>query len=944
MKNYFTYLLFCLLFLSQKINAQTFVIDKNQPAYDLESFTQIAEDNNQTFTLQDIEQQISTLSFQTQQQLNFELKTNQIYWGKLQLKNSLPDASNYLEWVLEISGSWTDFEVYVQQPDGTYKVHRSGVFVNHQEKDFVPEIEGNYFKLILPPNQTINIFYKGKGERGLIPPKFWAELKHAETYFQQLKSHRTSHALFLGFIVMMLLYNLIFFFINRDRSYLYYSSYLFAFAIYTSFNSGDLSEWVEPILTPNRPELMYFGKIAIYLGIMAYLAFIRSFLDLKNLLPRWDKFFQYLFGAGFLWIIVDIVLMFQTNFSYTICDSWTVVYMLLFILANAIFSYSLYQTNDKKGYFIIVGIIAICLGILLTGIEWNRSFAFSMIYAKIGSIIEIISFSLGLAYRQYQNQQAKQKANFELEKSILEKKQEEEKALRLKELDQMKTDFYTNITHEFRTPLTVIMGMNDNIKGNEKEKKLINRNSKNLLQLINRMLDLSKAESGNLTLKKVQGDIVGYLQYLTESFYSMATDKNIRLTFYSEESSLIMDYDEDKIQHIIYNLISNAIKFTNEEGKVILHVQESEHLGTPYLKIKLKDTGIGIPSKDIPHLFDRFYQTKNTATKGESGTGIGLTLTKELVELMNGKMEVKSKKGEGTDFIVWLPITKSNNTPTTKIQTLDNFTKKETEESMLSFEEKNNGLAELPILLVVEDNQDIITYIHTILQNDYQIHTAKNGQLGIEKAFEIVPDIIISDVMMPIKTGYEVCETLKQDERTSHIPIILLTAKSTQTDKMEGLKYGADAFLTKPFHKDELMIRLEKLVSIRQKLQERYSNITISAPNPSPIKTQPLEDSFLQKLITVIEQNSNNNQFGVPDLAEGVQMSQMQVYRKLKALTGETPSVLIRKTRLQKGKELLESSDLTISEIAYDIGFSDPNYFSRTFQKEFGKSPSDFRK
>ena len=932
---------FLLLFFSIKINAQTFVINKDLPTYELTSFTQIAKDNGVKYSLQNIEQQLSILPFQTKQQNNSELKNNEIYWGKLQLKNSLPKAPTHLEWVLEISGSWTDFEVFIQQPDGTYKSYQSGVFISHKEKDFVPIIEGNYFKLILPPNQLINIFYKGKGERGLTPPSFFAELTHVDQFFQQVRFDRSSHALFTGFIVMMLLYNLIFFFINRDRSYLYYSIYLFTLAIYTSFNSGDLAEWVEPTLTPNRPEFMYFGKLAIYLGLMAYLAFIKNFLELKTLLPRWDRYFRYLFWTGIPWIVIDVILMFKTNFSYVVCDTWTVVYMLLFILSNIVFIYSLYQTKDKKGYFIIVGIVAICLGIVLTGIQWSQSFAFSMIYSKIGSIIEIISFSLGLAYRQHQNQKAKQKANFELEKSLLEKKQEEEKALRLKELDQLKTDFYTNITHEFRTPLTVIMGMNENIKGNEKEKKLIRRNSENLLQLINQLLDLSKAESGNLTLKNVQGDIVSYLQYLTESFYSMATDKNIRLTFYSEDSSLIMDYDEEKIQHIIYNLLSNAIKFTKEEGKIILHSQKVEHNGIPHLKIKVKDTGIGIAQEAIPHLFDRYYQTKNSATKNESGTGVGLTLTKELVELMNGKIEVESIEGKGTDFIIWLPIATSNNTLTTPFQKQNNFP---TNENALTQAENNNTHTDLPILLIIEDNQDIITYIHTILQDKYQIHIAKNGQLGIKKALDIIPDIIISDVMMPIKNGYEVCEVLKQDERTSHIPIILLTAKSTQADKIEGLKYGADAFLTKPFHKDELMIRLEKLITIRQKLQQRYSQFIISEPVPSPITTQPLEDSFLQKLITAIEQNFENNQFGVPELAEHVQMSQMQVYRKLKALTGETPSVLIRKTRLQKGKKLLENTDLTISEIAYKIGFSDPNYFSRTFQKEFRKSPRDFRK
>ena len=544
---------------------------------------------------------------------------------------------------------------------------------------------------------------------------------------------------------------------------------------------------------------------------------------------------------------------------------------------------------------------------------------------------------------------------YHLEKTKLLQKQEQEEAQRLKEVDQLKSRFYTNITHEFRTPLTVIMGMTENIEGHSNERNLIKRNSNNLLRLINQLLDLSKAEAGNLKLNNTQGDIISYLRYLTESFYSMATDKGIRLTFYSEVDKMVMDYDELKIQQIIYNLLSNAIKFTKEDGKIVLHTNQIDKDGMPFLKIKVQDTGIGIPQEVIPHLFDRFYQADNSSTRKGEGTGIGLTLTHELIHLMNGTIEVNSKvhnpqkplDGGGTEFIVWLPITKHLQIKSKTQNEIDSFSKKENL-SVAPVITPNGSVhqqidSDAPILLIVEDNPDVVFYIRSLLEKDYQIQTAKNGALGIEKAIEIIPDIIISDVMMPVKDGYEVCEALKQDERTSHIPIVLLTAKATHDDKIEGLKYGADAYLTKPFRKDELMIRLEKLVAMRQQLQLRYSPITTTTVPTLPTEGLPLEDSFLEKLKTIVEQNLDNNQFGVPELGDAISMSKMQVYRKLKALTNQTPSVFIRTIRLQKGKELLETSEMTISEIAYDVGFSDPNYFSKTFQKEFGKSPRDFR-
>ncbi len=528
------------------------------------------------------------------------------------------------------------------------------------------------------------------------------------------------------------------------------------------------------------------------------------------------------------------------------------------------------------------------------------------------------------------------------------------------------------------------MGMAENIEKHEKEKELIQRNSQSLLRLINQLLDLSKLESGALALNMVHRDIIFYLQYLTESFYSTAAQKNIRLLFHSEEAAVMMDYDEEKIQQAVYNLLSNALKFTQENGAVLVHASKTEQDGRPFLKLKVKDTGIGIPLENINNIFDRFYSLPQPLQRrgevkeglplsaaqqerssplwgdreglggGREGAGIGLALTKELVELMKGRIEVQSQVGEGTEFILYLPVETAVQ-PTTEVGGAEREAMRKTEQLAPANmepalpagrqeetidEAEASHLSDLPELLVIEDNQDIITYIKTILKDNYKIHTARNGAAGIEKALETIPDIIISDVMMPEKSGYEACETLKQDERTSHIPIILLTAKATQADKVEGLKYGADAYLSKPFDKEELIIRLEKLVETRRQLQQHYANNATVSQTAEP----SVDDIFLQRLREHIQAGLSDAEFGVPQLALAVPMSQMQLYRKLKALTGKTPSQFIRSYRLQKGLELLQKGELNISEVAYEVGFADPSYFSRVFQKEFGKSPRYFTK
>ncbi len=527
----------------------------------------------------------------------------------------------------------------------------------------------------------------------------------------------------------------------------------------------------------------------------------------------------------------------------------------------------------------------------------------------------------------------------------IQRKLAREEARRLKELDNMKSRLYTNITHEFRTPLTVILGMVNELKerlkgGTEtKQLELVEQNSKNLLNLVNQMLDLAKLEKGNIKPLYVYGDIILFLNQIVESFYSLSNSEGISLTFYSEVDVCEMDYDEQKILQIISNLLGNAIKFCSSGDHVVMHLNKLEQ--EQRLMIKIKDTGPGIAPEYLQKVFDRFYQVDDTHTRRGEGTGIGLALAKELIELMNGSLIVDSTVNAGTTFTIRLPIHKKSIIQARRPLSENIINRPKAKEHVVPpyGEDKPN-------VLVVEDNKDVAYYLSQCLQSQFYVHHELNGALGIQHALDHVPDLIISDIMMPEKDGFEVCETLKEDPRTNHIPIILLTAKTTRDDKITGLKKGADAFLPKPLDKEELLVRIEKLMELREELRAKYSSAMAtfqlkSKSNPISSTSSDMNEKFLSSVIDTILENIENHLFKGPLLARKLGMSESQLYRKLKAITGKSTALFIRSIRLKKAKELLSEGQSNVSEVAYDCGFNDPSWFSRAYKEEFGFPPSD---
>ncbi len=523
----------------------------------------------------------------------------------------------------------------------------------------------------------------------------------------------------------------------------------------------------------------------------------------------------------------------------------------------------------------------------------------------------------------------------------LQKKLAGQETKRLQELDALKSRFITNITHEFRTPLTIILGFLDTLKDTFKDKKdtlttlnTIEQNSNNLLSLVNQMLDLSKLEKGSLSLNLVQNDIVLYIKHLVNSFNNIVKDKNIELQFKSNCTELIMDFDAEKIRQIFTNLLSNAIKFSKENTSITVKLSKKNG----FLKVKVKDQGFGIPEKEISQIFDRFYQVDNSNFKIAQGTGIGLALTKELITLMQGEIEVRSKINKGTTFTVMLPIQN-----TAKIEDKSNL--EQTIKIKHSIVPKNKDIINVEdtnTILIVEDNPDMARYIQSCLISDFKTILAPNGKEGLDIAINQIPDLILTDVMMPIMDGYELTKELQTNEITNHIPIIILTSKAMQSEKMEGLTSGAEAYLTKPFSKKELILRIKKIIEKRTVLQQKYQVSFL----PSSIQKTNKQDKkldFLLKVTKCIYTNLDNSKYNAIELAKDLKISESQLYRKLKAITNFSTAIFIRKIRLKKAKEMLKNTDLTVSEIAYACGFNDPSWFSRAFKKEFEITPNQAR-
>ena len=512
------------------------------------------------------------------------------------------------------------------------------------------------------------------------------------------------------------------------------------------------------------------------------------------------------------------------------------------------------------------------------------------------------------------------------------------------EINNMKFRFFTNVSHELRTPLTLIISP---LEGMLKETtdelqstrlQLMYRNAQRLLHLVNQLLDFRKGEMSTHQLSLSEGDIISYVHSVCNSFLLMADKKHIQFSFFSGIDTFSMAFDADKVGKIVMNLLSNAFKFTPEGGRVTVMI---EHVaGTPdMLEIKIADTGIGISDVDKEHIFERFYQADHKGVEETTGNGIGLSLVRDFVTLHEGEVKVFDSIGTGSVFVIQFPVkhveTQVQLPPETGISIGEEEDKEIKEETREETERKD-----FPLLLIVDDNEDFRIFMRYSLELQYRVKLAVNGNEAWEMMQEELPDLVISDVMMPQMDGNELCRLIKQDKRTAHIPVILLTARQNTEAKLEGLQTGADDYVTKPFNMTILVLRIRKLIEL-----SRYHRVTqgMIDPVPSEIVITSLDEKLIEKAIKYVEDNMSRTELSVEELSRELGMSRVHLYKKLLQITGKTPIEFIRVIRLKRAAQLLRESQLHVSEVAFEVGFNNPKYFSRYFKDEFGVLPSVYQ-
>lgn len=522
-------------------------------------------------------------------------------------------------------------------------------------------------------------------------------------------------------------------------------------------------------------------------------------------------------------------------------------------------------------------------------------------------------------------------------------------AATLRKLDELKSQFFTNITHELRTPLTILlnaagqMSPSRLIESDQSRLTSIQRNAHQLMQLINQTLDMAKLDAGKLDRHEQVGDPVAFIEQVVYQFKELAQQRQIELDWTGQPASVqLYRFDGDKLGKIVYNLLSNALKFTPAEGAVRIECRMTDQ---HELMLRVADTGIGIPTDQLPRLFDRFYQVDSSLTRAHSGTGIGLALVNELTQWLGGTIEVESRVGEGSAFTLRLPLRLTRGADdTTRVEpnglvqrTASGIT---TLADVATPAKPSSEETSPPLLLVVEDNAELRLFLLDALSAHYRVITADTGRLGLEQAQAEVPDLIISDVMMPELDGYQLVEQLKADERTSHIPIVLLTAKASTESRLTGLDLGADDYLSKPFSLEELSLRIGNSLRTRQNWQRRLSQgMKNDESDGSPPPQLDKEERFLARLRSLILANLTDEQVDVDWLSQQAGMSRSQLHRKLTALTAMSTTRFIHSVRISQAVVLLQAGELSVAQVAQAVGYSSQSYFSKVFQEQYGYPP-----
>lgn len=860
------------------------------------------------------------------------------FWAYLQLDGS--QLVHNRTWLM----AWNTYEFTAYFRSGLrWDSLRSGNLVPISERP-LGEAYGSipFLPLTIPAGDTLEVYLKiWPGQVRVHDRLEWAhaQLMTTRHYLNYDRRHRMLDMLALGMFLAVAFYNLVIYFHTWRRPYLLLSVFSLVLLLFLM----NLRDYTLEVFWPDWPRWNY-TVFTMLIGLSVFWSFVRftqKFLDTQLYVPLRHRLLNVMIGLN----LAVVGLRLYAEFlhpewhaaNHPLLATITRTYWVLMVLAAVFAAAGCYRHRPRgvRRYLLINSVMILMALLRLLYTNELISVTISMDLLTFTAAVQQISFALALAdhIRDTDREREAAEAEVYLERAHAEK---------LEALDQAKTRLYTNLTHEFRTPLTLITGLSQDLQTSEKQPRMgeklaiIERNGQQLLALVNQMLDLAKAESGQLTLNPQQGDLAQYLAFLTQSFQAVAEERKIRLQCVADPPTLLADYDPLRLQQVMSNLLSNALKFTPAEGKVSVLLQQKEG---KVIEVLVSDTGEGIAPEHLQQIFDRFYQVPSRQQPG-GGTGIGLALVKELVHLMDGRVTVASEVGKGTQFRLRLPLTRqaplAEVEPLAPVSPLPHLPPPPTAVRLAKGPEDEQGQ-----VLIVEDNADVRYYLRECLRGQYQVLEARDGVEGLALAQEHIPDLIVTDLMMPHMDGQQLLQALGQDPRTDHIPVVVLTAKDDDATRLDSYKGGAHAFLLKPFEREELMVRLQQLLAYRQRLQQR-----LQAEGGDDEPTMPSSDpqeAFLQQLRQHIRQHLGDENFDTTQLSRHLGMSRAQLHRKVKGITGESPGRLLRQMRLEQARKLLQQNDLQIAEVAYQVGFSDPAYFTRVFRDYYQQTPSAMR-
>lgn len=524
------------------------------------------------------------------------------------------------------------------------------------------------------------------------------------------------------------------------------------------------------------------------------------------------------------------------------------------------------------------------------------------------------------------------------------------------ELDMMKIRFFTNVSHEFRTPISLILTPLDKFIRNtadvslKAQYQLMQRNAKRLLNMVNQLLDFRKLEVQELRLHRNNGDLISFIKELFYSFTDIAENKKIQFSFTSFPNSLYTTFDYDKIERILFNLLSNAFRFTPEDGRVTVSVTVTENgpdSTHKIVRIAVSDTGIGIEKDKQERIFERFFQNELPDSILNKGSGIGLAIAKEFAKMHGGNITVESDPGKGSCFTVTLPVIEIE--PDTALVAAEIAISEplSDDQAVITYAEQapvvhpKEKASKKPVLLLIEDNEDFRFYLKDNLREFFCIEEAGNGKEGWQKTLSTHPELIVCDVSMPEMNGIDLCRKIKSDKRTAFIPVILLTALTGEDQQLKGLETGASDYMTKPFNFEILLSKIRNLLAQQQNFKKTYQKQV--QVNPAEVSFESPDERFIRDALEAVEKNMGNDRFSVEDLSHELHLSRVALYKKILALTGKTPIEFIRSIRLKRAAQLLNQTGLTIAEVAYQVGFNNPKYFTRYFKEEFGMLPSEMK-